>query len=309
MEVMCMNVFGRIKKMGFHSLILVLLVVISLLSYSFFIDIRNSKDTWTATTKNLSELEFSVIKSTIRDEVYKAQVQTKLVAEIITKDLLTGYDGNLERIKQDFDTLDPTLPLYKILNEDIQNRFINKDTMNNKILITSKTRIMSTSFSYSTVYERGDDIFKFYGKDKENTSLVNILNKKDTYAIINASGNDINDMSELSDIYAQQGISGLKKYYLLVPAYITESGDMLGVSDINPLGEIQINDKLIVIQQISIYDALQAQEMILSSFKQSSDLTKTEYIGKLNIVYLRNYMTLGLMIIVSLVAVGAQRRC
>lgn len=61
----------------------------------------------------------------------------------------------------------------------------------------------------------------------------------------------------LKEIFYKEGLDGLRGYIVLVPAYITDNGDVFGVPDIGLDGSVNRNHKLIVVQRFSIYDVME----------------------------------------------------
>jgi hypothetical protein len=62
--------------------------------------------------------------------------------------------------------------------------------------------------------------------------------------------------NDLKKIYYLEGLEGLRGYIFLVPAYITDDGDVFGVPDISPDGTVNKNHKIIVVQRFNLYDIL-----------------------------------------------------
>ena len=61
----------------------------------------------------------------------------------------------------------------------------------------------------------------------------------------------------LRDVFMKEGLDGLYGYTFLVPAYVTEDGDVFGTPDISADGTKNFNHKFIVVQRYNIYDIMQ----------------------------------------------------
>ena len=101
-------------------------------------------------------------------------------------------------------------------------------------------------------------------------------------------------------VFEKEGIKGLQGYEILVPAYITDDGDVFGTPDIGDNGSVNLNHKLIVVQRFSIYDILQKLHYDESA-KES--LYQNRRSGMLNIM---EFCTLSYMsiLILNLIAIS-----
>jgi hypothetical protein len=291
------------KEMHLHTIVLIILIVTSILAYSFYSDIDGLSTNMANNDKYSKQLEFTTIQDDLSSEIDKAKIQTGLVSEIITNDVLNTYKNNDSQLLKDFVSDSPTAKLYTIINDDIIDRYLNKDTINNKMFIVCNGKVLTTSFTPASGFTRGETMNKFLGLSSSDINVNKILDRTDTYAIVGSSKTSEVDTQQLEDIYDKSGIDGFKNMYILVPTYITSDGDILGIKDLDPTGVPQKNDKMIVIQKLSIYDALINQYSLISSFKTTRNLMEDNYNHEISTEYFRNYVALALTIIMALLSV------
>jgi hypothetical protein len=66
----------------------------------------------------------------------------------------------------------------------------------------------------------------------------------------------------LKNVYTKEGIEGLSGYVMLVPSYITETGDIFGTPDVSNDGNVNKTYKIVVVQRFSLYDIIKKHQLV-----------------------------------------------
>ena len=92
------------------------------------------------------------------------------------------------------------------------------------------------------------------------------LIKDPNHRIITTPGKD-----QLKKVFMEEGLAGLKSYRIIVPVYIEEQEDILGVPDVTALGDMTDNNKLYVLVSYNLYEAvLSSQGSMLDDIDKST---------------------------------------
>lgn len=299
------ELINGMKQSRLHNIVLLVLILVSITSYIFYTDIRDTKATKDVSTSELNTLEFSIIESTLKDEVYKGSIQADLLSELITKDILAAYTDK-NALRWDLTHISPAYKLYDIINSNISTRYLNDNNVFNRVFAVSNGNVISASFTFTGAFDKGESVYKFLNKPDNDESINKVIKEKQNFSVVNITGESpvcINSIRDLKSIYDEKGLGGLKDYFLLVPSYITKDGDILGVPDTNAIGEIQNNNKIIIVQVISCYDAISSQANIMDSFNRTYNTLQVSNDYDLRLAYLRNYMMLAIIVGLSLISV------
>lgn len=197
--------------------------------------------------------------------IYNAQDKNKI--------LLENQALNLQNIILD-EYSDNTL-----LENDIKNptdnsklsKIFDKELHNKNIIVGSMDKILwnrtygEYSMDLKDDYTLEDVIYKTYNEELSKEAIDTILKlnlQKNDFIIwqsgksnIKISNNDINELLNELQKY-NYDINELKGYDILIPVYITEDGDILGVKDVDRIGRYNDNCKMVLVQKLNLYDIL-----------------------------------------------------
>lgn len=215
--------------------------------------------------QQFEDRKWDMIENIIEENEQKAKINANGVKQKITSDLLVAYSGRLLELHQDLLVKGDSLA-YKIMNDDIKDVYLNAQNENNRVYVANRTGILADRGYRSS--EKSSRDWDVEVKSKLNSELASkavsmiltkdnemIYWKPDTAKEDNNSNTDPS-MAALKSVYRNYGIDGLKNYDILVPVYITNDGDIFGIADVDLHGKKVDNDKIIVIQEFSIYDAV-----------------------------------------------------
>ena len=254
-------------------LIMILLIMSGVNGFSNFLDNQANFN------KNIDTIN-EESKKYIYTLIYNAQDKNKI--------LLENQALNLQNIILN-EYSDNTL-----LENDIKNptdnsklsKIFDKELCNKNIIVGSMDKILwnrtygEYSMDLKDDYTLEDVIYKTYNEELSKEAIDTILklnSQKNDFIIwqsgksnIEISNNDINELLNELQKY-NYDINELKGYDILIPVYITEDGDILGVKDVDRIGRYNDNCKMVLVQRLNLYD-------ILSHNKYSIENCKDEVI-------------------------------
>ena len=261
-------------------------IMLALIFYSYS-SIQDERSRASHEVQQIDARKWDMIENIIEENEQKARIQADGVKVKIMSDLLTVYDGRMNILHDDL-AAKSNSPAFKILNNDISGIYLNKDSENNRIFVANKTGILADR-GYVSSTKRSRD-WDAEIKSKLNSelaskavSMILTKNKEMIYWKHDLIQNDNNSgtesdpsMEALKRAYANFGLDGLKNYNILVPVYITNDGDIFDIPDVDLHGKGNNNDKIIVIQEFSIYDAVQNHKDDLERYDTySKDVERT----------------------------------
>lgn len=250
---------------------LLILGITILFSYKQFEDYKLDKEYYHMIEETMKKEQDMYIKTVLTENIKKAELLTEFNTNIIHNRLLEEYGDNLEGLENDILDPDPDSKINKILDEVLMNTYINKNTDSNRpIVATMRNIIWNRSLPiesealllwdnfkgihYNTILaEKAIDAIRDMNVEKNDFIFWEMRHnsgQKDHTLLTSMN------IDNLLDVYYKEGLNSLKGYELLVPVYITNSGDIFGTKDTNSIGEKINNYKIIVIQRINVYDAL-----------------------------------------------------
>lgn len=258
----------------------------------------------------------SILLTTIISENFqKAKIQTHNVKEAIVKDLQIAYGDDKTRMKEDYDSKNPNTPFYQILSKHIDNKFINKVKDENRMFIANKYGVLiDNSLKYhSNSSKKWEEIFDdaTYRKLVKQT-IQHISNKEDS-AILWVDSNASMDIKfddhgeSKTDSLALEFISKcvnsekfdeIGKYSIIGVSYIFNHNDIFGVPDVE-VGQRVENDKIYVIQVLSIKDMLEYDPAIVKALATYDNILKDQTAATSNMLF---YKTVTIALIAGFAA-------
>lgn len=228
-------------------------------------------------THYVQNLEWTFIKSILLEDYLAAKNQARSIADILTNNLKNQY-SDLSILKDELDSTDKNKnsQYFNVMQSTIRNIYlfnVNKDDNNNNVFICNRYGVLANT---SRRARKNIDKFPLLWEEiyREQTNLkltqeaVNmILQQKDGIIYWEFPNDDVNkivvpascDIENLHQLYNQYGIEAFKNIQFLAPAYITTTGDIFGVEDVDFYGNKVQNHKIVVVQTFNLYQQIMAR--------------------------------------------------
>lgn len=256
--------------------------------------------------KSKIESGWSQIESVLKENQEKATLQDSSIKEDIVEDITTTYNENKVGLRYDMDNLDVNNNFLKILNNDINGKFLNVDNDNNDLFILStwqeivdidlkgmvitdksvncmgngKPRYFNTELLKHYNYELGYDALKrILGQNKNEVIFWEYLPSDNP----NHIKLKVCSLEGMKQVYQKEGIEGIKNYEILIPMYINDNTDIFGTEKVDNLGSYnKDNRQIIVVQGFNLYDEMMKNHktsMLLNDKQYDNLIIKTGLIG------------------------------
>lgn len=298
---------------------LILLSGFTLFGYTQYDEYRYMTDNFNSIKKIVNEELELYIESILLGNQEKAKLYIESHTDIINEKILEQYEGEHDTLKKDIKNPNENTKLVKILDEYLSDKFINTNTTHNKPFVITLDHIIwnrSLSYNYTdsnenSVISLDNFISNHYNQKLSKIAIESIKNMnldKNKFIFWEALSNDnpehkiINkmDISEIIDVYNEEGIESLKSYDILVPAYITDEGDIFGNNDVNSNGHKNNNDKIVIVQRVNVFDALMCYESEINEFKNNIDKIDIFY-GNISKIKASNMILCSILSILTLI--------
>lgn len=270
-----------------------------LFGYTQYDDYQNMSEKYEESYKSTTKQMDIYIKSILLENQKKAELSIEFYTNIVHQELLKAYDNNLDALEKDISNPTENTKLVKIIDNVLNDIYVNEDTVYNKPFVASLNNIIwNRVLPYD--YGDNDDVIswnrfanKHYNPElskKAIEALRNMNADKNEFIFWEAIKNNnpkhkiIKDMdiSEVLKVCNDEGIDALKSYELLIPVYITKNGDIFGTKDVDNRGHKIENYKIIAIQRVNVYDALVPYLPGISFFENELSNIKTESNNMMN---------------------------
>lgn len=239
-------------------LIMILLIMSGVNGFSNFLDNQANFN------KNINTIN-EESKKYIYTLIYDAQDKNKILLENQALNLqniiLNEYSDN-SLLENDIKNPTDNSKLSKIFDKELHNK---------NIIVGSMDKILwnrtygEYSMDLKDDYTLEDVIYKTYNEELSKEAIDTILklnSQKNDFIIwqsgksnIEISNNNIDELLNELQKY-NYDINELKGYDILIPVYITEDGDILGVKDVDRIGRYNDNCKMVLVQKLNLYDIL-----------------------------------------------------
>lgn len=302
--------FKSLKKK--FPYLIILLIIGLLISLNFYREEINKIDNVIHNTEQSQiDMQWQFIEDCIKDGHLIAGNQAKILARDIDRNFRQAYP-NMDTLKKEMEMTsgsDPNFP--KIIKDNISGiYFYNiKNDRNDLFVANNKGMLMDMSLSRSVGRDSRlweDEINRHYNKQLSVKTIEKLLVK--TYDIlyweidapVSKHHMVITDptMENLRALFYKEGLEGLKNIEFISAAYITDSGDIFGVDDIDNKGLRQSNHKIIVIQGFSVYDLIKQNHM---QTYNSYEILKKQIVSDLSTVKLIRTLAITASAIVIIV--------
>ena len=254
------------------TIIIGIMIAIAMFHYMFFsyeIELFERQSLTMVETRKT--LEWVGLESTLDMTTITARNIAIESAAGIVNDIRVKYP-DLTVLRNELDSGIYSSKLNQIILDNIRGKYLyNIRNSNNDIVVISRNGIMMdlNLTKFDTTYRSFDDEAKHHFNDKLTYAAIdNIMLHRDSAMIYYEPGKPDDTENHvliqeptkeaLKDVFMKEGYEGLKGYVVLVPAYITDDGDVFGTPDISSDGLATNNHKIIVVQRFSLYDIVMA---------------------------------------------------
>lgn len=270
-----------------------------------------------ADVKELQANTVNAVKSEQFDKIYNylvvlqedAQKSARSVATKIETDINETVD--LDQLKNDMDNRRFNAQLNEVLEKNTEGVYLNNiNTSKNGILVYDTNGVLLDR-SYDRA-ERQDNSAIFtpasdYNKELVDDAIYHIMNHHTSELIAVEQVHDESELPEnhikisevsyesLKRVFVAEGLEGLAHYQFLVPAYITETGDVFGQQDI-VMGVKNDTHKIIVVQEYNLVDQINAKYPDIAS-DDILDRLMDQFLRTLNLLYI-----IGIGFIIDIIA-------
>lgn len=272
-----------IKRLTFHSfkkifpfLILAILIGLCINLVCFKVEYNQMRDNLNQVDKSIAQMKWDYIESVLQEDYLGAGVQSKAIAMDVDVKLIGQYP-DMNQLKDQLDHPDGEIePAYvQVFKDALSKQYLFKvKNDNNDPFIASRSGILMDLSANCLPDEIprtwNKEVPAHYNPELARVAINKILSKCTGmifWEYLPSSNPDhmmitSGDVRDLEQVYAQEGFEGLKTYEFLAPAYITDAGDIFGVSDVTRYSTRETNHKLIVVQGFNIYDQIMARHAL-----------------------------------------------
>lgn len=280
MQMFCIKRSVAVKLL----MIVLLFPAISMLSqmHQTYYDIQETRIRVNYNIQHIKMAKWDIIENTISENIDKAKIQSNGAKKLLTARILHDYSGNMQTLREDLARKDNS-PVFEAMNEVIDGMYINNESELNRMIIVDKNGILADKGIVSSTKKSRDWITEIQAKPDrviaakavnmiltKNNNIIYL--KVDAFISVDHEPFDPN-MTTFKAAYDRYGINIFRNYNILVPSYITNDGDIFSVPDVNTRGIKNENNKLIIVQEFNIYDAIIKNKDDLDKY----DAIVTEY--------------------------------
>lgn len=283
------------KLAGQRKTLLLVILLISVLATIFAalasVEGKSSKDLEEQSYIFRQTADWEVTSRLIAKEIESSNSNLRVVSKHVIEEIGDEYLYSKDRLKEDLANPSSEKDLYKILRGNVEGVYVNYDNGRNNIMITNRQSVLLNL----NVNGRSHTLIKpTDGRGSFEYAIYQLNTPKD-YMLYSTQKNHTSvNLEELKEEVAKYGVDVIKSYYLLVPTYITNTGDILGTKDYDNVGKPNKTFKLILIQQVSLYD-------VYSMNKEYFDATEAEakvYMERLDNAYaMKGLMNIAVVLI------------
>lgn len=287
--------------------IVVLLLMVLSAVYSMII--ADVKELQANTIRAIKEEQFDKIYNYLVILQDQAKESATSVATGIENDINANVD--LNQLKEDMDNRRFNAQLNEILEKNTENVYLNGiDSGRNGILVCDTDGVLLDR-SYDRAERKDNSAIltpaSDYNKKLADEALYDIMNHHVDELIAIEQVYNSEQMPEdhikisevtyetLKSVFMKEGLEGLQYYQFLVPAYITETGDVFGQQDI-VMGIKNDTHKIIVIQEYNLIEQVKEKYQSIVTDDHIERLVD-QFIRTLNLLYV-----IGIGFIIDIIA-------
>lgn len=260
-------------------------IIILLPIISIFITLLYGYDTITQDRVNyetsfntINENKSMMISYAIEDNTKKAKIQTNETKDRIVDELLVAYNGDTEKMKQDYISMSSNTKFYQIISKNIDHKYLNKENDNNRMFVATKDGVLiDNSLSYvKNSFTAWDEIFSHINnKSLMQNAVISITNKNEGPIIWIDDTNDktvsydasLSLLGFVNKCITNGDTKELSKYSVICASYIFDNQDLFGIPD-TEVGHMNYNNKIYIIQVFSIKDMIDSDRILSLSLQK-----------------------------------------
>ena len=249
------------RKKIVSTLSVLIMIILIMSGFNEFSNFLNNQANFNKNIDTINEESKKYIYALIYDAQDKNKILLENKALNLQNIILNEYSDN-SLLENDIKYPTDNSKLSKIFDKELHNKNIIVGSMD-KILWNRTYGEYSTDLKDDYTLE--DVIYKTYNKELSKEAIDTILklnSQKNDFIIwksgksnIEISNNNIDELLNELQKY-NYDINELKGYDILIPVYITEDGDILGVKDVDMIGRYNDNCKMVLVQKLNLYDIL-----------------------------------------------------
>lgn len=281
--------FSMVSKLSYNNrtkiitiaVLIPLIMIVCTLLYSYsnlLIESHHNQ----AVLETIRNNKTTLLSYAILENSNKAQLQANAVKESVVEDLMKEYNGNLEEMKKDFDNRQ-TNRFYKVLSDNIHDKFINKKNDNNRMYVATRDGVLiDDSINYSSnSFKSWDQIIEDTPNKILASDAIDIIQKKKNATVIlwmDNTGTVLNRIqyegssyrtemsfySFVEKLVNEDKTDELLQYNIIVVSYIFDTEDIFGVPNIEA-GRPNDNDVIYIVQTFNIKDMIESNTYLKNS--------------------------------------------
>lgn len=290
-----MNTLNRLIQFARDKLAIIttiILVLVAVLHYAvFYFQTYQANENITRVDDTYMEVQWNVIE----DFIYFAKFQAKTNSDMIANRIIKGIERDypdLSELSSEFDRGYYHSPKFlEIISKEIAGQHLyNLQGTKNDIFVLSRNGIIldnNVEFHKSTHRAIQDEAVKHYNQVLGFNAITMLIHNAKSDIIFYEPTRPANhnnhimldspSMDGLKKVFEKEGLEGLAGYVILVPSYITETGDIFGTPDISSEGMVNDNYKIVVVQRFSIYDIVKQHKLVTHSEDDIYTVARTGY--------------------------------
>ena len=299
------------------GLIFAMVVAVVINVWFFKVEYTAISDEMEKTHNQIRITHWEIINGIIHEEYAAAAIESAETSRQITEEISKQFpDKSVIKLHEDLPINTENPRFGNLLKNSVRSKWLFgvQSDANTMFIATRNGIIMDVSSTGRFGNMEGTDQWDTIIENQANPELAmdalhHILERDNTLAFweYNESDNPNHkiitrdNIEDLKEVYMTEGLDGLKNYEFLAPAYITETGDIFGVDDRDHHGQIVSNDKLIVVQEFSIYEQLMTRH---TGLIKEIEYTNNEFIRTMNrVMFLRSCSVVGSSVLVFMVII------
>lgn len=287
-------------------LMLVPIIAIGTVLYQSYSNVEYIKTMHENLNNELNNYGWLSVYSVLRSTQKLSEMQANDVKDELESKLLRAYAGNMEQLKVDLAGTENN-KAYDIINDIITDKYILEKKEENRMWIASQNGIIADhGLASSNKQDRSWDSEIRSSLDSEMTkdAIRRLLNQETAEPILIRIHGDPGESEKyatepntdfLRDEFMRNGMYALRAYDMLVPAYITNTGDIFGVPDVTHNGIRNNNHKLIIVQQFNLYTAIEHYNDMTLFHQRMLELNNHNMKDNLNRIMINTVITCVIM--------------
>lgn len=279
--------------------------------YYEYTNLRSSASIEQVMVERIQEQKEDMIKSILIQNQMKAKDRAEGVKDHIQQKLLESYHDRMDQLQVDLQSRNGSSDAFMIINDSIAGKFMNKDNDDNRIFVVDRIGVIANKSLWSATTSSRDwdqEIKRKINSDLARNAVTMILSKDDRFIYWSTDRKDVGEYAHptpsietMIKEYRNNGLQSLSKFNVLVPAYITDTGDIFGTPDVDNSGHTISNQKIIIVQEFNAYDALEPFLHELDKHDDAIDIYKASLV-RLGGDYLQSFVIVVGLLFATIIA-------